>query len=156
MVWCMISCCWGGFDTRIMMVERLFWLVCQQFLAVCSQKLLGVTPTKNHTYEITANVMTSPGVMGRSWHCIFTQEYTRIMRIYCRGDRIGDIELKGGMLDFGKSARLVCQPTQRHLCLLPKKIWLWTHKKKNFLWLHPLLAVPAISAPSERIQSRHW
>jgi hypothetical protein len=29
------------------------------------------------------------------------------------GERISDIELKGGALDFGKMVRLVCQPTQR-------------------------------------------
>jgi hypothetical protein len=34
-------------------------------------------------------------------------------QICCRGERIGDIELKGGALDFGKLARLVCQQTQR-------------------------------------------
>jgi hypothetical protein len=29
----------------------------------------------------------------------------------CQRERIGDIELKEGALDFGKSARLVCQQT---------------------------------------------
>ncbi len=37
----------GGLDAIIMMVKHSFWLFCHQFLAACSQNLLGVTPTKN-------------------------------------------------------------------------------------------------------------
>jgi hypothetical protein len=87
-----------------MMVKRSFWLVRHQFLAACSQNLMGVTPTKNcQRHDI-------PRGDGE------------IMTLHFYRDRIGDIELKGGALDFGKLARLVYQPTQRHSCLLPKKI----------------------------------
>jgi hypothetical protein len=41
------------------------------------------------------------------------QEQAQIKQICFRGEHIGDIELKGGALDFGKMVRLVCQPTQR-------------------------------------------
>ncbi len=99
------------------MVKRSFWLVRHLPVLGCVQPELA----GGDTYKKTANVMTSPGVMGRSRRCIFTQEHRRIMQICCLGDRIGDIELKGGVLDFGKLARLVCQPTQRHSCLLLKK-----------------------------------
>jgi hypothetical protein len=39
------------------------------------------------------------------------QEHTQTKQICCQGEQIGDIELKGGALDFGKSARVVCQQT---------------------------------------------
>ncbi len=136
----------GGFDARIMIVKRSFWLVRHQFLAACSQDLLGVTPTKK---------------LPTSWHpprwwgghdvAFFTQEHTRIVRICCRGDRIGDIELKGCTLDFGKSARLVCQPTQRHLCLLHKKFWLWTHQKKELLCFGPKASYFFLIAPPNTV-----
>jgi len=69
----------------------------------------GTTNKKN------ANVMTSPGVIGRSWRCHLTHEQSRSMRICSRGERIGDIDLKGGALYFGKLARLVCQQTSENL-----------------------------------------
>jgi hypothetical protein len=41
------------------------------------------------------------------------QEQAQTKQICCQGERIGDIELKAGALDFGKMVRLVFQPTQR-------------------------------------------
>ncbi len=70
----------------------------EALVLACLSPVLGCMQPElagGDTYKKTTNVMTCPGVMGRSWRCIFTQEHTRIMQICCRGGRIGDIESKG-------------------------------------------------------------
>jgi hypothetical protein len=79
------------------------------------------------------------------------QEHAQTKRICCLGECIGDIELKGGALDFGKSARLVCQQT----CGESKKMGVSARKfqgvippkKKNFCVLCLKLGNFYMSAP---------
>jgi hypothetical protein len=78
----------------------------QQLLTCALQEYDG-----GHNYKKNPDVMTSPGTMGRPWRRLLTQEHTQTKQICCRGEQIGDIEIKGGALDVGKLATVVCQQT---------------------------------------------